>query len=296
MAFPIGSWIIIVRIKMIEILQFEFMRNALLAGLLASIICGVIGTFVVVNRIVFISGGIAHAAYGGIGLAFYFGFSFLIGVLGFSLFIALIMAFISIRAKHRVDTFIGVIWAVGMALGVILLDLTPGYHVDLMSYLFGSILTVPSSDLWLMTILVGLIIAIVGFFYQDFVSLSYDDEFARIRGVPVKLLYFLLIAMIALTVVMVIRVVGLILIIALLTIPPYISEKIAGSLFQMMIFSVCLNILFIFLGLGLSYSFNLTSGATIIMVAAAGFFLSIIPGLVRSGSSKIDDKEINSRH
>jgi len=280
---------------MIEVLQFEFMRNALLAGLLASIICGVIGTFVVVNRIVFISGGIAHASYGGIGLAFYFGFSYLIGVLGFSLLIAFIMAFISIRAKHRVDTFIGVIWAVGMALGVILLDLTPGYHVDLMSYLFGSILTVPSSDLWLMTNLVGLIIIIVGYFYQDFVSLSYDDEFARIRGVRVKLLYFLLIAMIALTVVMVIRVVGLILIIALLTIPPYISEKLSGSIFQMMIYSVCLNILFISIGLGLAYAFNLTSGATIIMVAAAGFFLSLIPGLIRSGSSKIYDKEVNGR-
>jgi zinc transport system permease protein len=147
-----------------------------------------------------------------------------------------------------------------------------------------------------MAILVVLIIVIVGFFYQDFVSLSYDDEFARIRGIPVKLLYFLLIAMIALTVVMVIRVVGLILIIALLTIPPYISEKIAGSLFQMMTYSICLNILFIFLGLGLAYSFNLTSGATIIMVAAAGFFLSLLIDLIRSGSSKINDKEINSQH
>jgi zinc transport system permease protein len=294
MAFPIGSWIIIIRTKMIELLQFEFMRNALLAGLLAAIICGVIGTFVVVNRIVFISGGIAHASYGGIGLAFFFGFPYLLGILGFSLLAALIMAFISLKAKHRVDTFIGVIWAVGMALGVILLDLTPGYNVDLMSYLFGSILTVPTSDLWLMAILVGLIVVIVGYFYQDFVSLSYDDEFAQIRGVPVKFLYFLLIAMIALTVVMVIRIVGLILIIALLTIPPYISERLSHSLFQMMIYSVCLNMLFISIGLGLSYSFNLTSGATIIMVAAAGFFLSLIPDLIRSGSSKIYDKEINS--
>ena len=293
MAFPIGSWIIIVGTKMIELLQFEFMRNALLAGLLAAIICGVIGTFVVVNRIVFLSGGIAHASYGGIGLAFFFGFPYLLGVLGFSLLAALVMAFISLKAKHRIDTFIGVIWAVGMALGVILLDLTPGYNVDLMSYLFGSILTVPTSDLWLMAVVVGLTVVIVGYFYQDFVSLSYDDEFARIRGVPVKFLYFLLIAMIALTVVMVIRIVGLILIIALLTIPPYISERLSHSLFQMMIYSVCLNILFISIGLGLSYSFNLTSGATIIMVAAAGFFLSLIPDLIRPRSSKIYDKKID---
>ena len=129
---------------MLEALQFEFMRNALLAGLLASIMCGVIGTFVVVNRIVFISGGIAHAAYGGIGLAFFFGFSYLMGILGFSLLVAAIMAAVSLKTRQRADTIIGVLWAVGMALGVILLDLTPGYNVDLMSYLFGSILTVPT--------------------------------------------------------------------------------------------------------------------------------------------------------
>ena len=140
---------------MLEALQFEFMRNALLAGLLASIMCGVIGTFVVVNRIVFISGGIAHAAYGGIGLAFFFGFSYLMGILGFSLLVAAIMAAVSLKTRQRADTIIGVLWAVGMALGVILLDLTPGYNVDLMSYLFGSILTVPTSDLWLMMIIDG---------------------------------------------------------------------------------------------------------------------------------------------
>ncbi|HEJ83300.1 MAG TPA: metal ABC transporter permease, partial [Desulfobacteraceae bacterium] len=110
---------------MIEILQLEFMRNALLAGLLVSLVCGVIGTFVVVNRIVFISGGIAHAAYGGIGVAFFFGFSYLWGVLGFSILIALIMAVVTLRAKERADTVIGVLWALGMASGVILLDLTP---------------------------------------------------------------------------------------------------------------------------------------------------------------------------
>jgi zinc transport system permease protein len=152
---------------MLEALQFEFMRNALLAGLLASIMCGVIGTFVVVNRIVFISGGIAHAAYGGIGLAFFFGFSYLMGILGFSLLVAAIMAAVSLKTRQRADTIIGVLWAVGMALGVILLDLTPGYNVDLMSYLFGSILTVPTSDLWLMLIIDGLVVLTVSYFYHD---------------------------------------------------------------------------------------------------------------------------------
>ncbi len=261
---------------MLEALQFEFMRNALLAGLLASIMCGVIGTFVVVNRIVFISGGIAHAAYGGIGLAFFFGFSYLMGILGFSLLVAAIMAAVSLKTRQRADTIIGVLWAVGMALGVILLDLTPGYNVDLMSYLFGSILTVPTSDLWLMLIIDGLVILTVSYFYHDLVSLSYDEEFARVRGVPTKILYFLLMAMIALSVVMVIQVVGLILVIALLTIPPYISEKFSGSLLGMMFYSVLLNVFFTTVGLWLSYTFNLTSGASIIMVAATCFFISIL--------------------
>ena len=261
---------------MLEALQFEFMRNALLAGLLASIMCGVIGTFVVVNRIVFISGGIAHAAYGGVGLAFLLGLSPFLGILGFSLLISLVMAAVSLKAKHRADTIIGVLWAVGMALGVLLLDLTPGYNVDLMSYLFGSILTVPTSDLWLMLVLNGLVIITVTYFYHDLVSLSYDEEFAQVRGVPVRILYFLLMAMIALSVVMIIQVVGLILVIALLTIPPYIAEKHSGSLLEMILYSILLNIFFTTVGLWLSYSFNLTSGASIIMVAAVGFFISIV--------------------
>ena len=261
---------------MLEALQLEFMRNALLAGLLASIMCGVIGTFVVVNRIVFISGGISHAAYGGVGLAFFFGLSPILGILGFSLLISVIMASVSMRAKQRADTIIGVLWAVGMALGVILLDLTPGYNVNLMSYLFGSILTVPTSDLWLMLVLDGLVIITVSYFYHDLVSLSYDEQFAKVRGVPVRLLYLVLIAMIAVSVVMVIQVVGLILVMALLTIPPYIAEKFSGSILQMMAYSVLLNIFFTTTGLWLSYSFNLTSGASIIMVAAAGFVLSLL--------------------
>ena len=186
----------------------------LIAGLLASIICGIMGTFVVVNRIVFLSGGIAHAAYGGIGLAFYFGWPFLLGTIGFSLAAAFLMAAITLTAKHRADSIIGVIWALGMAFGIILMDLTPGYNVDLMSYLFGSILSVPRSDLWIMVGLGILITTLVALYYKNLLAMSYDEEFARIRGVPVKTLYFLLIGMLAVTIVLVIQVVGLILAIA----------------------------------------------------------------------------------
>lgn len=258
---------------MIEALQYDFMRHALAAGLLASVICGIMGALVVVNRIVFLSGGIAHAAYGGIGLAFYFGWPYFIGTIGFSLGAAVAMATVSLKAKHRADTIIGVIWALGMASGVILLDLTPGYNVDLMSYLFGSILTVPASDLWIMLVAAALISGLVAFFYKDLLALSYDEEFARIRGVPVRALYFVMICMLAVTIVMVIQVVGLILVIALLTIPPFIAEKHTKSLFRMMVGSILLGALFTISGLWLSYAFNLTSGASIILVAGTAFLL-----------------------
>jgi zinc transport system permease protein len=158
---------------------------------------------------------------------------------------------------------------------VVLLDLTPGYNVDLMSYLFGSILAVPISDLWLMVVLTGVIVLTVGFLYNDFLAMSYDEEFAHLRGVPVRFLHYVLLGMVALAVVMIIRVVGLILVIALLSIAPYIAEKYAGSLRSMMVVATLLNVFFTTVGLWLSYALNLTSGATIVMVGAACFFVSL---------------------
>jgi zinc transport system permease protein len=261
---------------MAEALQMEFVRNALIAGGLVSVVCGVIGTLVVVNRIVFLAGGIAHAAYGGIGLAFFLGWPYAVGTAGVSLVAAGVMAAVTLKARHRADAVVGVLWAVGMAAGVILLDLTPGYQTDLMSYLFGSILAVSASDLWQMGGVGIAVLAAVAWYYNDFLAMSYDDEFARLRRVPVAFLYCLLLALVALSVVMIIRVVGLILVIALLTIPPFIAEKFTGSLRAMMVFSSILSSLFTLAGLGLSYGLNLTSGATIILVAAAGFFAALL--------------------
>ena len=264
-----------------EALQYDFMRNALLAGLLVSISCGIIGSLVVVNRIVFMSGGIAHAAFGGVGLGFFCGFSPFLGAAIFASGVSLIMGVVSLKSKHRADTIIGVLWAIGMAVGIILIDLTPGYHVDLMSYLFGSILTVPAVDLWLMLPLDGFILLVVLLFYKEFVALSYDEEFAFVVGVPVKTLYLLLLGMTALSIVMIIRVVGLILVIALLTIPPFIAEKHTRSLGQMMVLSSLLSICFTLSGLWLSYAFDLTSGATIILVAGIGFFISLVLDFIK---------------
>jgi len=260
---------------MIEALQFEFMQNALAAGVLTSVICGVIGTLIVVNRLAFLTGGIAHSAYGGIGLAFFFGWPYMVGAIGFALFSAMIMAAVSLKSKDRADTIVGVMWAMGMASGILLLDMTPGYNVDLMSYLFGSILSVPQSDLVTMAVIGIFILCLIAYFFRDLLAMSYDEEFAQIRGVPVKRLYFMLIGIVAVTVVMVVQVVGLILVIALLTIPPFIAEKYTKSLISMMFLSSLLGVLFTTGGLWLSYAYDMTSGAAIIFLAGIVFFLSL---------------------
>jgi zinc transport system permease protein len=258
-----------------DALQLEFMRNAVIAGLLVSLICGVLGTLVVVNRIVFISGGIAHAAYGGIGLGLYCGVSPALGATLFSVAISMVMGVASIKSKERADTIIGVMWALGMALGIIFTELTPGYNVDLMSYLFGSILSVPGSDIWYMLCLNLIVLLFVSYFYKELVAMSYDEEFSFVVGIPVRALYFVLLGLISLSVVMIIRVVGLILVIALLTIPPFIAEKYTSSLDRMMVLASLLSMAFTLIGLMVSYQFNLASGATIIMVAGVGFFFSL---------------------
>jgi zinc transport system permease protein len=214
-------------------------------------------------------------------MAFYFKWPVMLGTMGFSLAASLLMAGVTLKAKHRADTIIGVIWALGMATGIILIDLTPGYNVDLMSYLFGSILTVPRSDLLIMLLIGCVITILVVWFYKDLLAISYDEEFAQIRGVPVKRIYFTLIGMLGLTIVMVIQVVGLIMVIALLTIPPFIVEKHAKSLARMMIFSSILGAAFTLSGLWLSYTFDLTSGACIILVAGSVFLVILLKDQVK---------------
>jgi zinc transport system permease protein len=181
-----------------------------------------------------------------------------------------------LKNKNRADTYIGILWAVGMAIGIVLLDKTPGYNVNLMSYLFGSILAVPGTDLWWMLGLGLITVLSAVFFYRDLLAISYDDEFARLRGVPVNLIYFLFIGLVSVSIVIIIRVVGLILVIALLTIPPYIAEKYTRSLVQMMVLSTLMSVVFNLSGLWLAYTYDLTSGAVIILVAAAAFFISMV--------------------
>lgn len=259
---------------MTEILGMEFMRNALLAGVLASLACGVIGTLVVVNRQVFMAGGVAHTAYGGVGLAFFLGLPVLPCAVAFTVLAALAMAMGSFDRAERSDSIVGIMWAAGMALGIILMDLTPGYNVDLMSYLFGSILAVPREDILFMAVLDAFILGVVLFWYKDFLALSFDMEFARSMGVPVRPLYALMQVLTAVTVIMVIQVAGLILVIALLTIPPMLAELFTSSLWKMMVLAALASLVFCLTGLAVSYHFDITSGASIIAMATAGYVLA----------------------
>ena len=253
---------------MLDILSFDFIQNAIIAGLLVSIASGIIGSLIVVNRMVFLAGGIAHTSYGGIGLAVYFGLPIFLGASVFAVLAALLMAIITLNQRDKIDIFIGLIWATGMAIGIIFVDLTPGYNVDLMSYLFGSILAVSSEDIQYMSILLTSIILIVTFFYREILAVSYDSQYASLRGINVKFFYTLILVLSALTVVIAIKVVGLILVIALLTIPIYIAEQLSRSLGIMMIVSGILSSIFTLTGLWFSYQFDITSGASIILVSA----------------------------
>lgn len=259
-----------------EIFHFTFMQNALLAGLIVSFISGIIGSIIVVNRMVFLAGGIAHSSYGGIGMAIFFGLPVFLGASIFAVASALLIAILSLKSRHRVDSFIGLIWAVGMAIGVIFVDLTPGYNVDLMSYLFGSILAVERSDLYFMGGLLIVILAVIHLFYREILAVSYDSNYAELRGIPAKYIYTLILILSALSVVASIKVVGLILVIALMSIPTYIAEKHTSTLYTMMMLSGALATIFTLIGLYLSYNFNLTSGATIILVSALGLILDLI--------------------
>ena len=260
---------------MIEALQYEFMRNALIAGVLVSIAMGIIGAYVVTNRMVFISGGIAHAAYGGVGLGYYLGLSPVLGAFGFSVVAAMIMGHVQRRAHERSDTMIGVLWALGMALGIVLIDLTPGYKADLMSYLFGSILAVPQGDLIVMALLDVVILFAVALLYRPLLSVSFDAEFATVRNVPTALLQQLLLALIAFSAVMIMRVVGLILVIALLTVPAAIAGRFVRDMKKMMALAAVLAAAFAWTGIWLSYLLDLTSGATIVLVCGAAYFASL---------------------
>jgi len=260
--------------------RHAFLQQALLAGVLASVACGIVGSYVVARRITYIAGGIAHCVLAGMGAARYLatvhGWVWLHPLHGATvaaLLAAVIIGIVSLRAKEREDTVISALWAVGMAVGVLFIARTPGYSEDLMGYLFGNILLVGKSDLWLILVLDVAVVSVSLLFYSKFLAVCYDEEFARLRGVRVEVYYLLLLCLAALTVVVLVSVVGIVLVIALLTLPVAVAGHFVRRLWHVMLLSMVLNLLFTTAGLAVSYGPDLPAGATTIVIAGTAYLL-----------------------
>jgi len=257
------------------LLNYSFMQHALIACLLASIGCGIIGTYVVVKKVGFLAGGIAHSVLAGMGMAYFFGGSPLVGAMVSALVAAILIGWINLRWHQHEDVLIAAFWSVGMAIGIMFIARTPGYNIDLMSYLFGNILLVSAQDLYLMLILDIAIIIIILLFYKQFLAAAFDEEFARLRNINVEFFYILMLCMVALTVVLLIQIVGLILVLALLILPAASAGQFVISIKRMMILAVLLSMVITTSGLMLSYQPDLPSGSTIIILAGIVYLLSI---------------------
>ena len=256
--------------------SYAFMQHALLACILASIGCGVIGTYVVVKRIGFLAGGIAHSVLAGMGIAYFMGSSPLLGATLAALIAGVLIGWINLHWRQNEDILIAAFWSVGMAIGVIFISRTEGYNIDLMSYLFGNILLVSHRDLYLMLILDIVILVLVFLFYRQFLAAAFDEEFSRLRGINVEFYYILLLCMVALTVVLLIQVVGLILVLALLILPAASAAQFVNSIRRMMLLSVIFSVLITTSGLIISFEPDLPSGSTIIILAGLFYVLTII--------------------
>ncbi|HKL33693.1 MAG TPA: metal ABC transporter permease [Tangfeifania sp.] len=261
--------------SLIELFSYDFFLKAFLAAVFASISCGIVGSYIVSRRIVFVSGGITHASFGGIGLAFLLGFNPLLGAVLFAVMSALGIQFFTKVAHVREDSSIAIWWSLGMALGIIFVFMTPGYTPNLMSYLFGNILTVTISELFWMFALNVLIILFFVFFFRKILYIAFDEEFARAAGLPVTLFNYLTITLIALTVVLNIRVVGIILILSLLTIPQAAANLFTKDFLKMLLLASLFAFIGTISGLFISYFLDIPSGAAII------FTLVIIFALLR---------------
>jgi zinc transport system permease protein len=264
--------------------DIAFLRYALIAGVMGSVAFGMVGSYVVARRISSIAGAVAHSTLGGIGLGLYLQeqagvawFGPIPGALLFALLAGLVIGLVTLYGRQREDTVIGAIWAVGMATGLLLLSRTPGY-VEPMSYLFGNILLISRQDLF---IIMGLdlgIIALSLVFFNKFLAVCFDEEFARTRGVRAWFFYILLLCMIALTVVIMVRIVGIVMVIALLTLPAAVAGLLSRELKGMMLWASGVCLVFTVLGMGLAYSYDLPASSTIILVAGAVYLLSITGG------------------
>lgn len=255
------------------ILNYTFLQNAILASILASIVCGIIGEIIVEKKLVMMSGGIAHTAYGGVGLGYLLGFEPIIGAIIFSILAAIGIGIVKKKNLANSDIIIALFWSLGMALGIIFIGLIPGYPPDINSYLFGNILSVSKSDLLIMLIMTVIVIVSALVFFNYWKVYLFDEEFAKILGLKTNLFNYVLLILIALTIVVLIRVAGIILVIALLSAPAAISALFSKKLKNRMLLSILIGIIFSFCGIWISYELNVSSGATIIILLTVIYFI-----------------------
>lgn len=259
---------------MLELLKYDFFQHALISILLIGISCGLVGTYIVAKRMVFISGGITHASFGGLGLSYYFGFPPMLGAIVFSLLSALSIWGLSENKKFREDSLIGIFWSAGMAIGILFIYLTPGYAPNLMSYLFGSILTVNREQIILSAVLCLLIIAFFIRFYRPLFYIAFDKEYSRTHNVHVNRIDIAMTVIIALCIVLCLKLAGIILVISYLTIPQAIAGIFYKNFKQQLWASALISTAGSIAGLFISTRLNTPSGATIVICFLLLFILA----------------------
>jgi len=273
------------------LLEYGFIQNAFAAALLMSITCGIIGTYIVSRRMVFISGGITHASFGGVGIGYFLGFPPLAGAAVFAVLAALTTENLTRKKVLRNDSIIAIMWSLGMALGIIFVYLTPGYAPNLMSFLFGSIITVTSTDLWFMFSLTVTVLLFFITLFKPILYISFDEQFARTRGIPVMLMNYLLIVLVALTIVLSIRIAGIILVLSILTIPQNIANIFTNRFGVIMVASVILGFVASMIGLAVSYYLDIPSGATIIFSLVIMYLAARVVKVLTFGKKYPSGKE-----
>ena len=274
-----------------SIFSYQFFQNALGASLLTAVICGLVGAYIVVRRIVFVSGGITHASFGGIGLGVVLGISPILSAMGFSILSAFGVQWMSHRGDVREDSAIAVFWTFGMSLGIICCFLSPGFMPDLPSFLFGSILTIGEADLWLLGTLVVLVAVVFVLLYRTILSVAFDANFARSQRLPVDFIEYLMMALIAMTIVATLRMVGIVLSISLLTIPQMTANTLTHDFKRIIAWSIVIGWVDCLLGLSLSYSLNVPSGASIIFVSILVYLVAKVGRVLHNQSKrKIETK------
>lgn len=280
---------------MIEaILEYNFLQNAIFSAILASIVCGIIGTIIIEKRLVMMSGGIAHASFGGIGLGYWLNIEPIFGALLFSVLSALGVVKLRAQTNTNSDALMGIFWAVGMSLGVLFISFTPGYPPDISSYLFGDILTVTDMDLKIMLLLDILVFISVFSLYNYWKAYLFDEEFLKVKGIKTVWLEYFLFVLIALSVIVLIRVVGIVLVIALLTAPPALAKMYTYNLKKMMLTAVILGLIFSLTGLVVSYYLEIASGASIILIIGITYISRVLIGK-NNKKSKDNPGDVNGQ-